>query len=118
MKNNFLPVIGHDFQFRTNPMPGIDFNGTCYCKVLKIIPYETLSYSWKCGPSEDEIKLDTVVEWQLVSTAEGTELYLEHSGFGKEENPDYYPMMTEGWAKNVHKITTLLKDIQHVTGKA
>jgi uncharacterized protein YndB with AHSA1/START domain len=108
MKNDFQPQVGHDFQFTTSPIPKLDFDGVCYCKVIEIIPYEKLSYSWKGGPGNGEITLDTLVTWQLVPTDKGTELYLEHSGFGKEENLNFFTGMTEGWQKNAEKIAALL----------
>ena len=50
MKNDFKPIVGHEFQFKTNPMPGFDFDGNIYCKVLEIVPNKKLIYSWKGGP--------------------------------------------------------------------
>jgi len=118
MKNDFQPIVGHDFQFRTNPIPSLDFDGICYCKVLEIIPFKKLSYSWRGGPGKGEITLDTVVVWELVPNDKGTELFLEHSGFGKEENLNFYKGMTDGWLKNVQKIANLLNAAQHDTNKA
>jgi uncharacterized protein YndB with AHSA1/START domain len=118
MKNNFKPIEGHDFQFRTNPIPSLDFDGICYCKVLEIIPFEKLSYSWKGGPGKGQITLDSVVVWKLVPRDNGTELFLEHSGFGKEENLNFYKGMMDGWAKNVQKIMNLLNAAPHGTTKA
>jgi uncharacterized protein YndB with AHSA1/START domain len=115
MKNDFKPIVGHEFQFRTNPIPRLDFDGICYCKVLEIIPFETLSYSWKGGPGNRQITLDTLVVWKLVPNDKGTELFLEHSGFGKEESVNFYTGMTDGWIKNVQKIVTLLNAEQHDT---
>lgn len=40
MKNDFQPVVGHDFQFKTNPLPNFNFDGIVYCKVLEVIPYK------------------------------------------------------------------------------
>jgi uncharacterized protein YndB with AHSA1/START domain len=117
MKNDFKPIVGHDFQFRTNPIPSLDFDGICYCKVLEIIPLKKLSYSWK-GGSGKEITLDTLVVWQLESNEKGTVLLLEHSGFGKAENLNFYSGMTDGWTKNVQKIMNLLNAAQHGTTKA
>jgi uncharacterized protein YndB with AHSA1/START domain len=118
MKNDFQPVVGHDFQFRTNPIPSLDFDGICYCKVLEIIPFKKLSYSWRGGSGKGEITLDTLVVWKLVPSEKGTELFLEHSGFGKEENLNFYTGMTDGWIKNVQKIINLLNAAQHDTTKA
>jgi len=118
MKNDFQPIVGHDFQFITNPIPSLDFDGICYCKVLEIVPLEKLSYSWKGGSSKDKITLDTIVAWTLVPGENGTQLLLEHSGFGKEESLNFYSGMTEGWIKNVLKITNLLNASHHGTNKA
>jgi uncharacterized protein YndB with AHSA1/START domain len=113
MKNTFQPIIGADFQFRTNPIPNLNFDGICHCKVLEIVPFKKLSYSWRCGPGGGEITLDSVVVWKLEQTAKGTELFLEHSGFGKEENLPFYHGMTDGWLKNLQKIANLLNAAQH-----
>ena len=74
-----------------------------YCKVLEIIPFKKLSYSWKSGPGEGEITLDSVVVWKLEANDKGTELFLEHSGFEKEENLNFYNGMMDGWLKNSKK---------------
>ncbi|MBT1698388.1 SRPBCC domain-containing protein [Fulvivirgaceae bacterium PWU4] len=65
MKNDFQPVVGHDFQFRTDPIPALDFDGIFYCKVLEVVPFKKLSYSWKSGPGDGQITLDSVVTWKL-----------------------------------------------------
>ncbi len=111
MKNDFRPIAGHAFQFRTNPIPSLDFDRTCYCKVMEIIPFKKLSYSWRGGPGE--ITLDSMVVWKLMSNDKGTELFLEHSGFGKEENPNFYEGMVDGWPKAVQKIMNLLNAAQN-----
>jgi uncharacterized protein YndB with AHSA1/START domain len=111
MKNDFQPIVGHDFQFRTNPIPSLDFDGIFYCRVLEIIPFKKLSYSWKSGPGEGEITLDSVVVWQLQTKDNGTELFLEHTGFAKEENLNFYHGLTDGWLKNLQKIDKLLNTV-------
>ena len=113
MKNDFQPIVGLDFQFRTNPIPGLDFDGIFYCKVLEVVPFKKLSYSWKSGPGEGEITLDSVVIWKLEPTDKGTELFLEHSGFAKKENLDFYNGLTHGWLEKFHKIAELLDTAQH-----
>ena len=60
----------------------------------------------------------TLVVWNLVPTDKGTELFLEHSGFGKTENLNFYQGMTDGWVKNVQKIMNLLNAAQHGTTRA
>jgi len=118
MKNDFQPIVGLDFQFRTNPIPSLDFDGIFYCKVLEIVPFKKLSYSWKSGPGEGEITLDSVVVWKLEPKDKGTELFLEHSGFEKKENLDFYNGLMHGWVEKLHNIAKLLNAAQHDTIKA
>ncbi|HEY5746303.1 MAG TPA: SRPBCC domain-containing protein [Chryseolinea sp.] len=108
MKNDFQPIVGHDFQFRTNPIPSLDFDGICHCTVLEIIPFKKLSYSWKGGPGGGKITLDTVVVWKLQPKEKGTDLLLEHSGFSEIENLSFYNGMTDGWLKNLQKMAERL----------
>ena len=115
MKNDFQPIIGYDFQFKTGPIPSLDFDGICYCKVLEVVPFKRLSYSWKCGPGEGKITLDSVVMWKLQPTEKGTDLFLEHNGFEKEENLNFFNGMSRGWQENLLKIDTLLNAAQHST---
>jgi uncharacterized protein YndB with AHSA1/START domain len=118
MKNDFQPIVGFDFQFRTNPIPSLDFDGICHCKVLEIVPFKKLSYSWKGGPGEGRFTLDTVVVWKLEQKEKGTELFLEHSGFDKPENLNFYHGMTDGWQKNIQKIANHLNATQNGNANA
>ncbi|SRR5258708_257051 len=113
MKNDFQPIVGFDFQFRTGPIPSLNFDGIVYCKVLEIVPLEKLSYSWKSGPGEGKITLDSVVVWKLQPTDKGTELFLEHSGFAEKENLDIYNGLMHGWLQNIQKIADRLNAAQH-----
>jgi uncharacterized protein YndB with AHSA1/START domain len=115
MKNDFQPIIGLDFQFRTSPIPSLDFDGIFYCKVLEIVPFKKLSYSWKSGPGDGKITLESIVVWKLHPTNKGTELHLEHSGFAKEENLDFYNGLMHGWQEKFQKIADLLNTAQHGT---
>ncbi|MEP6951331.1 MAG: SRPBCC domain-containing protein, partial [Ginsengibacter sp.] len=108
MPNNFEPILGYDFQFKINPMPTFDFDGNIYCKVLEIVPFKKLSYSWKGGPGEGKITLDSIVVWTLAPKDNGTELKLVHSGFKEIENFNMYSIMDDGWLRNIKKIDTLL----------
>jgi len=113
MKNNFKPVVGAEFQFRTGPIAKLDFDGIFYCKVLEIIPLKKLSYSWRSGPGEGEITLDSVVVWKLEPKDKGTELFLEHSGFAKEENLNFYNGLNHGWVEKLQNIANHLNLAQH-----
>ena len=117
MKNDFQPIVGFDFQFRTGPIPSLDFDGIFYCKVLEIVPFKKLSYSWKSGPGEGEITLDSVVIWKLEPKDKGTELFLEHSGFAKKENLNFYNGLLHGWLEKFGNIAKLLNAAQHGTTK-
>lgn len=113
MKNDFQPIVGHDFQFRTNPIPGLNFDGVFYCKVLTINPIESLSYSWKSGPGGGEITLESVVMWKLEAKDNGTELLMEHRGFAKKENLDFYNGLLHGWQEKLQNINQLLNAAEH-----
>jgi uncharacterized protein YndB with AHSA1/START domain len=113
MKNNFQLRIGAEFQFRTGPIASLDFDGIFYCKVLEIIPFRKLSYSWGAGPGESGVTLDSVVEWKLKATEIGTQLFLEHSGFAKKENEAFYNGLNHGWVEKFSKIEKLLKEKTH-----
>ena len=112
MKNNFQPIVGHDFQFKTGPIPSLDFDGIFHCKVLEIVPFEKLSYSWRSGPGGGEITLDSVVVWKLEPSDKGTEVFLEHSGFEKEENLSLFNGLNNGWLEKFQNIANLLNAAQ------
>ena len=107
-KNDFQPIAGHDFQFRTNPLPNLNFDGIVYCKVLEIIPNKKLIYSWKGGPHEGEITMDSIVEWTLMEKDNGTELSLVHHGFKAFDTLPIFEAMNAGWLKNMKEIYQLI----------
>ncbi|HLX91390.1 MAG TPA: SRPBCC domain-containing protein [Puia sp.] len=106
MENDFRPQPGHEFQFRIRPIPDFEFDGIVHCKVLEIIPHKRLSYSWKGGPGDGKINMDSVVTWTLTAKEGGTEVSLIHSGF--IENQGIFNSMREGWLKNMRKIAALI----------
>ncbi|MCD0470342.1 SRPBCC domain-containing protein [Flavobacterium sp. JAS] len=109
MPNNFVPVLGHEFEFRIKPIPSLDLDGIMHCKVLEIVPFQKLVYSWKAGPGNGVISLDTIVEWTLEKYGNGTKLLLKQSGFSKD-NVAIFTGMTDGWEKNIQKM------ISHISG--
>jgi uncharacterized protein YndB with AHSA1/START domain len=117
MPNNFLPVLGNEFQFRIKPVQKLDFDGIVYCKVLEMVLYQTLVYSWKTGPGNGKIELDSIVAWKLVPKDNGTELLLEHTGFRDIEDFNMYSAVNDGWFKNIQKIAVLLNDAKRETTK-
>jgi uncharacterized protein YndB with AHSA1/START domain len=117
MPNDFLPIVAYNFQFRTKPMPNFDFDGIVYCKVLEIIPFKKLSYSWKGGPGKGKITVDSIVVWEPRQKDNGTELLLEHSGFKDIENFTMYSIMNDGWFKNIEKIAKQINILRDGTTK-
>jgi uncharacterized protein YndB with AHSA1/START domain len=114
MQNDFLPIVGYDFQFRSRPVPHLNFDGIIYCKVLEIVPYKRLSYSWKSGPGNGQITLDSIAVWTLQLKDNGTELVLEHTGF-KEADFMLYSAMSDGWLEHIQKIAAHINNATHGT---
>ena len=112
MENDFQPVVGHQFQFRTKPRIKLGFDGKVYCKVLEIIPLKRLSYSWK-GGVEDKTTLDSIVTWTLTPKNNGTELSLAHTGFRGIKNYLAYFIMNKGWAKISKRFGTISNTYRH-----
>ena len=103
MKNDFKPEVGHKFNFTTNPMPALDFDGKIYCEVLEVSPHTKLTYTWRGGPGDGTTNLDSIVMWTLSPAENGTELNLVHSGFDAALNPMMFHAMNKGWDDNVNK---------------
>ncbi|MFE9690773.1 SRPBCC domain-containing protein [Micromonospora sp. NPDC005806] len=57
MPNDFRPLPGHRFTFRTTPRPGQGFDGIVHCEVLELDEPHRLRWAWRGG------RLDTVVTW-------------------------------------------------------
>lgn len=96
MENDFKPVVGHKFNFRTKPAPG--FDGIVHCEVLEVVEYEKLVYSWVGGP----IKNPTLVKWFLKDVPGGTKLIFEHSGFDGFGPVAISFLLGRGWKKNIY----------------
>jgi len=111
MPNDFQPVVGHCFNFRTKPIG--NWNGIVHCEVLECEPPRRLRYSW-VGGSDDNAeygsRLDSVVTWTLTPVEGGTRLYMEHDGFGPG-NEFAYEAMSGGWARIAGKIGELAANL-------
>lgn len=90
MDNDFQPVVGHSFNFRSKPVPG--WNGIIDGKVLIVEPNKRLSYSW------GSMGLNTVVVFTLSESKTGTLVRMEQSGFRSETDANYKGA-TYGWQK-------------------
>lgn len=112
MPNDFKPVVGHRFTFKAKPRAG--WNGKSYCEVLELEPLKKISYSWRGGPSDEEVSLDSVVTWTLEAKGEGTELRLAHTGFRGLKNYFVSMVMEKGWKKIVGtRFTYHLNQLKH-----
>jgi uncharacterized protein YndB with AHSA1/START domain len=76
MKNEFKPVVGHDFNLRADW-------GVVDCRVLTVEPNKTLTYTWA------SLGLESVVTWTLIPTSTGTHLRMEQSGFRPDQRQAY-----------------------------
>ncbi|MGC2637092.1 MAG: SRPBCC domain-containing protein [Acidobacteriaceae bacterium] len=94
MPNDFAPVVGHKFQFRTEPKPNWD--GVVDGEVLLVEPIDRLSYTWGTGGAESGMQW--VVEWTLRPNAGGTQVRMEQSGFRPEQKGNYHGAKY-GWNK-------------------
>lgn len=104
-KTDFKPVVGQKFYFKNNCDPDNGKTYYTYCRVLEIIPYQLLSYSWQKGTAENEITIDSVVTWTLAIKNGGTELKLVHHGFTLLEDILAH---THGWNECLDKIIQLI----------
>src|SRR5581483_6320776 len=62
MKNDFQPVVGHRFNFRATPIPGM-WNGVTDCEVVSVEAPRRLVYSWNASGEEAQDGLKTTVTW-------------------------------------------------------
>lgn len=90
MANDFQPVVGHRFTFRSTPVPG--WNGIIDCEVLVVEPHSRLAYSW------GTMGMENGVTWTLTPTAGGTHLRMEQSGFRPDQEANYKGA-SYGWQK-------------------
>jgi uncharacterized protein YndB with AHSA1/START domain len=99
LNNDFAPEVGHTFQFRSEPVQG--WNGIIDCKVLIVDPITRLSYTW------GSMGMASVVLFTLIPSAAGTQLRMEQSGFGP--NQDHaYKGATYGWQNFLGKLEIVL----------
>lgn len=89
MPNDFQPVVGHEFTFRSEPKNGWD--GIVHCKVTELNPPKRLGFTW-CGNN-----MEQYVSFDLVELSKDqTQFTLVHAGWS-EENAMIRDIMYEGW---------------------
>jgi uncharacterized protein YndB with AHSA1/START domain len=82
LKNDFEPVVGRKFEFRSEPMANWD--GVIGCEVLIVDHLKRLSYSWSA------LGLESVVLFTLTPAEGGTHVRMEHSGFRPDQQRAYH----------------------------
>lgn len=90
LENDFRPVVGHKFSFRSRPVSNWD--GVIESEVLVVEPHRKLSYGW------NSMGLETIVVWTLAPAGKGTLLRMEQSGFGPDQEANYQGA-NYGWQK-------------------
>jgi uncharacterized protein YndB with AHSA1/START domain len=106
MKNDFLPLVGHKFQFRATPTP--QWNGVIDCEVLAVESNKRLSYSWNSSGAEAATGLTSVVTWTLTPTSSGGVLLrLEQSGFRPDDERNYQGA-SFGWPRFLASLERLI----------
>ena len=103
MDNDFQPVVGHGFSFRSTPVP--NWNGVIDSEVLIVEPNKKLSYSW------GTMGMESVVVWTLVPTSGGTLLRMEQSGFGSDQDAAYKGA-TYGWNKFIGNMERVVAGLE------
>jgi uncharacterized protein YndB with AHSA1/START domain len=103
MDNDFQPVVGHSFQFRSTPVP--NWNGIIDSKVLVVEPNKKLSYSW------GSLGLESTVTWTLTPTDTGTHVRMEQTGFGADQDAAYKGA-NYGWQKFIGGLEKVVAGLQ------
>ena len=103
MKNDFKPVVGHNFILRMEPQP--NWNGVIDCRVLAVEPNKTLSYTWGA------LGLESAVTFTLTPTPAGTYLRMEQTGF-RSDRPQNYQGARYGWQKFFANLEQVLARIE------
>lgn len=102
MKNDFQPVVGHRFSFRSTPVQGWD--GVINGEVLVVDPPARLSYTWSTMGMQND------VAWTLTPTAAGTHIRMEQSGFGPNQEANYKGA-SYGWKNFLGKLEQVVEGL-------
>src|SRR5262245_36324076 len=97
MKNDFAPVIGHQFKLRG------EWGGVLDCEVLAIDAQKTLSYTWNFAHNDPAYSLKSVVTFTLTPTGKGTHLRMEQKGF-RPEQKQAFGGAKAGWTQFFGKL--------------
>jgi uncharacterized protein YndB with AHSA1/START domain len=83
MKNDFKPVVGHNFNLRG------EWGGVLDCEVLAVETDRELSYTWNFTQDDAAYNLRSIVTFTLTPTHTGTRLRMEQSGFHPDQKQAY-----------------------------
>jgi uncharacterized protein YndB with AHSA1/START domain len=103
MKNDFQPIVGHKFSFRSTPVGS--WNGVIDCEVLAVEPNKKVSYTWNA------LGLESVVVWTLAATSGGTLVRMEQSGFRADQEAAYKGA-NYGWQKFIGSLERVVAGLQ------
>jgi uncharacterized protein YndB with AHSA1/START domain len=101
MKNDFAPVVGHQFKLRG------EWGGVLDCEVLVVEPNKSLSYTWNFDNDDAAFSLKSVVTMTLTPTRTGTLLRMEQAGF-KPEQKQAFGGAKAGWKEFFDRLQSLL----------
>ncbi|WP_415855749.1 SRPBCC family protein [Sinomonas sp. G460-2] len=103
MPNDFAPIVGHRFTFRTDPIPATRFSGIIACEVLEVREPEQLVISWADESPENDMK--TTVTFRLEAYDGGTRLSLVQAGFRADHPGDQMArkIMGGGWGGHMFR---------------
>ena len=103
MANDFRPEVGHRFKLRSTPVPNWD--GIIECEVLTVEPPSRLAYTWTT------MGMRLVVTFTLSSTAAGTQLRMEQSGFPATGGEQYYGGANYGWQRFLTNLDRVVNEL-------
>jgi uncharacterized protein YndB with AHSA1/START domain/DNA-binding transcriptional ArsR family regulator len=101
---DFQPVVGHQFQLKSPPVPG--WEGILDCEVLEVDEPHRLAYTWVGGPQG--LVVHTTVTWTLTESDRVTHLHLEHSGFPSSAKPAIGGARY-GWTRMADKLQAVIE---------
>jgi uncharacterized protein YndB with AHSA1/START domain len=99
--NDFKPVVGHKFQFRTDPTEWWD--GIINSEVLEVDEPHKLTYTWVSGG------ISTTVTWTLQHSDGTTHLHLEQAGFESEDQA--FKGAKYGWIRMGGELEKVLAEL-------
>ncbi|MEC3953990.1 SRPBCC domain-containing protein [Nocardia sp. CDC153] len=104
----FEPVVGNEFEMKTQAMPGQNFSGEIRGKVLEVIAPELLSITWNDAQADRES--GWVISWALRPEGNGTRILFSHSGFDPEDQvmQRARSIMGNGWQAMLGKLDAVI----------